>query len=41
MSILKAILNPEVSDFSSEELSKAKRLSGYISSTVLVDGVGL
>jgi hypothetical protein len=41
MGILKVILNPETSDFSAGELSEAKRLSDYISSTVLVDGVGL
>ncbi|WP_231138386.1 MULTISPECIES: hypothetical protein [Pseudomonas] len=41
MGILKTILNPETSDFSADELSEAKRLSDYISSTVLVDGVGL
>ncbi|MFV2949605.1 integrase, partial [Pseudomonas japonica] len=41
MGILKTILNPETSDFSGDELSEAKRLSDYISSTVLVDGVGL
>lgn len=41
MSILKGILDPKISDFSEEELSEAKRRSDYISSTVLVDGVGL
>lgn len=41
MRILKGILNPEVSDFSEDELSQAKRRSDYIGSTVLVDGVGL
>lgn len=41
MNILKGVLSPGSSDFSADELSEAKRLSDYISSTVLVDGVGL
>lgn len=41
MKILKVILSPDSSDFSAAELSEAKRLSDYISSTVLVDGVSL
>lgn len=41
MQILESMLNRETSSFSEEELEAAKRLSDYIESTVLVDGVGL
>jgi len=41
MNLLKKILDPATSDFSEEELREAHRLSEYIETTILIDGVGV
>jgi hypothetical protein len=41
MALLKTMLHPETSDFSEEELMEAQRLSEYIETTILIDGVGV
>lgn len=41
MSLLKKILDPSLSDFSEDELRSAQRLSEYIETTILIDGVGV
>lgn len=41
MSLLEDMLDPETSDFSEEELHNAQRLSDYIDTTILIDGVGV
>lgn len=41
MALLKVMLHPETSDFSEEELMKAQRLSEYVETTILIDGVGV
>ncbi|KPB89052.1 site-specific integrase [Pseudomonas syringae group genomosp. 3] len=41
MALLKTMLHPETSDFSEGELKEAQRLSEYIETTILIDGVGV
>lgn len=41
MSLLKTMLHPETSDFSAGELDEAQRISEYIETTILIDGVGV
>ncbi|MNB96814.1 hypothetical protein D3C75_440290 [compost metagenome] len=41
MSLLEGMLDPETSDFSEGELHNAQRLSDYIETTILIDGVGV
>ena len=41
ISLLKKILDPKTSDFSEDELRNAQRLSEYIETTILIDGVGV
>ncbi|MNI48685.1 hypothetical protein D3C73_1032610 [compost metagenome] len=41
LALLDGILNPALSDFFPEELENAKRLSEFVETTILVDGVSL
>ncbi|KKK82374.1 hypothetical protein LCGC14_2804040, partial [marine sediment metagenome] len=39
MELIKGITDPELSDFSSEDLENGQRLAEYVETTTLVDGV--
>lgn len=39
LELIKGIVDPELSDFSAEELETGQRLSEYVETTILVDGV--
>lgn len=41
LAILKSILTPESSDFSTAELEEAERLSEYVDTNIAIEGVGL
>lgn len=41
LGLLESILNPEVSDFSKNELDEAERLSEYVDTNIAIEGVGL
>ncbi len=41
LAILRSILTPESSDFSTAELEEAERLSEYVDTNIAIEGVGL